>query len=47
MWRKVMIPLSDFKKKGVDLSCLSQLILAWEDRYISAQTIYFDDFVFE
>ena len=47
MWRKVAIPLSAFKKKGIDLSRLSQLILAWEDKVISQQIIYFDNFIFE
>ncbi len=47
MWRKVTIPLNDFKKMGVNLSLLSQLILAWEDQFLSKQTIYFDNFMFE
>lgn len=47
MWRKVTIPVSVFQKKGVDLSRLTQLILAWEDKRIFGQTLYFDNFIVE
>jgi hypothetical protein len=47
MWRKVTIPLCDFKKKGIDLSHLSQLILAWEETIVSKAILYFDNFMFE
>jgi hypothetical protein len=47
MWRKVKIPLSDFLLKGVNLTRVSQLILAWEDKITSEQEIYFDNFMFE
>jgi hypothetical protein len=47
MWRKVTIPLEDFEKQGVRLTRLTQLILAWEARYLKDQIMYFDNFVFE
>ena len=47
MWRKVRIPLRDFEEKGVDLSHLSQLVLAWESAPVRGRVLYFDDFAFE
>ncbi|MCP4603183.1 MAG: hypothetical protein GY847_22160 [Proteobacteria bacterium] len=44
-WNQVWIPLTEFE--GVNLKHLTQLVLAWEEREIDGETIYFDDFVIE
>ncbi|MDJ0761700.1 MAG: hypothetical protein QNJ97_01830 [Myxococcota bacterium] len=46
-WQQVWIPLSRFHKRGVDLTHLTQVIIAWEGRKMDEEILYFDDFVLE
>lgn len=45
-WQEVEIPLFVFKKKGIDLSRVLQVIIAFENRTIEEEVLWFDDFVF-
>ncbi len=46
-WRQVMIPLSAFSDKDVDLKNLTQIILVWQGQNIDREVLYFDDFILE
>ena len=45
-WQRVSVPLAPLARQ-VDLSALKQVVIAWEDRLIERETLFFDEFTFE
>jgi hypothetical protein len=46
-WKQVRIPLQAFKKKGVAISKVEQIVFAWEGRVIEREVLYIDELLLE
>jgi hypothetical protein len=46
-WQAAEIPLARFREQGVELDRVLQVVIAFENREIAKEVLWFDDFVFE